>query len=119
MVTVLLLHTLLIASRNKEFLWRERTQEGSYVVERAFRHLEGSCGNIQKCRTAFILVECQAGNVVVLLLLQKLLAEGYAGSHQFGDSSLDYLLCEFRILKLVTHRHLIARAHQSRKISFE
>ena len=119
MVTVLLFHTLLIASRNKEFLWRERPQEGSYVVERTFRHLESSCGNIQECRTAFILVECQAGNVVVLLLLQKLLAEGYAGSHQFGDASLDYLLCELRILQLVTHCHLVARTHKSRKVSLE
>ena len=55
----------------------------------------------------------------MLLLLQQLVIEGHAGGHELGYSSLDDLLGQFRVLKLVAHGNLVSGTHQSRQIGLE
>ena len=116
MVSILLACAFLVSSRHEELLRSERAQQSADIVQRALRNLKCSRRDIQKRSTALVLVECQPGDVVVLLLLEKLLVESHTGSHQFSNSALYYILCKLRIFKLVAHRHLIARADQSREI---
>ena len=119
MVSILLACAFLVSSRHEELLRSERAQQGADIVQGALCYLECSSRDIQKRRTALVLVECQSGDVVVLLLLEKLLVEGHTRSHQLSNSALDYILCKLRVFKLVAHRHLIARADQSREICLE
>ena len=119
MVSILLARALLVPSRHEELFRSERAQQCADIVQRTLRHLEGTCRHIQKCSTALVLVECQSGYIIVLLLLEKLLVEGHTRSHQLSNSALDYILCKLRVFKLVAHRHLIARTDQSRKICLE
>ena len=116
MVAVFFLCSLLISPRNEKFLRSERAEQGSYVVEGAFRHLKCTGGDIQKGCSAFILVICQSGNVVMLLLFEKLLVKGDSRGNKLRDASLYYLLGKFGIFQLVAHRHLIACTHKSRQI---
>ena len=55
----------------------------------------------------------------MLLLLQQLVVEGHAGGHELGYSSLDDLLGQFRVLKLVAHGNLVSGTNQSRQIGLE
>ena len=52
----------------------------------------------------------------MFLLLKKLLVECHAGSHQFGDSALDNVLCQLRVFQLIAHSYLVARTNKSWKI---
>ena len=61
-------------------------------------------------------MKSQACKEVVLFLLQKLVVEGDARSHEFGDSSFDDFLRELGIFELVADCNLVARAHQARQI---
>ena len=119
MVSIPLAGALLVPSRHEELFRSERAQQCADIVQRTLRHLEGTCRHIQKRSTALVLVECQSGYIIVLLLLEKLLVEGHTGSHQFSNSALDYILCKLRVFKLVAHGHLIARADQSREVCLE
>ena len=64
-------------------------------------------------------MESQTGNIIMFLLLKELLVKGNARSDEFRDSSLYYLLCEFRVFQLVTHCHLVAGTHEPWKICLE
>ena len=119
MIAVSFLRSLFIASRYEKFLRSERTEKGTDVVKAAFSYLECSCRDIQKSHSALVLEESQTGDVIVLLLLEKLLIESYSGGDKFGDASLDYILGQLRVFKLVTDRYLVARTHKSRKICFK
>ena len=44
----------------------------------------------------------------MLLLLQKLIAEGHSRRYELGDAALYDTLGQLRILQLVTHRHLVS-----------
>ena len=119
MVSILLPHAFIVPSRHKQLLRCERAQQGAYIVQRALSHLKCSRRDIQKRRAALILAECQSGDIIVLLLLEKLLVEGHTRGHQLSNSSLHYILSKLRVFKLVAHRHLIARTDQSREICLE
>ena len=119
MITVAFPCSRLISSRNQKFLWRERTEQSANIVKRALCNLECTGRNIQKGRSAFILIVGQSGNIIVLLLFEQLIVEGHSRSYKFSDSSLDHPFCEFRIFKLVTDRHLIAGTYKSWKICLE
>ena len=119
MVPIPLACALLVPSRHEELFRSERAHQGADIVQRTLRDLKCTCRHIQKRNSALVLVECQSGDVIVLLLLEKLLVEGHTGSHQFSNSALDYILCKLRVFKLVAHRNLIARADQSREICLE
>ena len=119
MVAISFLHPLFIASRHKKFLRCKRAEKGTDIVKASFSHLECTSGNIQKSHSALVLEECQSGNVIMLFLLQKLLIECHTWCDEFGDPSLDDILCQLRILQLVAHRHLVARTDKPRKICLE
>ena len=53
-------------------------------------------------------MERETGNVIVLFLLEQLLIESHTWGNKFCNSSLDYVLGEFRILKLITDCHFVA-----------
>ena len=53
-------------------------------------------------------METQAGYIVVFFLLKKLLVECNTRGHKFRHASLDDILCEFRVFKLVTDSNFIA-----------
>ena len=116
MVAVFFLCILFVSSRNKKFFRSKRTQKGAYIVKRAFRHLKCTCGDIQKGSTTFVLVICQSGDIVVLLLLQKLLVEGNTRSDKLRNASLYYLLGKLGVFQLVAHRHLVAGTHKPREV---
>ena len=78
--------------------------------------LERSGGNIQKGGSALVLVECQAGEEVVLLLVKQLVVESHSRRNQFCNTSFDQFLGEFRVFQLVADGHLVARTDKFRKI---
>ena len=119
MISIPFLCALLVASRHEKLLRSERAQEGPDVIERSLCDLECTCRDIQKRGTALVLVECQSSYVVMLLLLEKLVAERDTRSHKLRDASLDDLLCQLRVFQLVAHGHLIACTHKSRKVCLE
>ena len=119
MISIPFLCALLVASRHEKLLRSKRAQEGSYVVERTFRDLECTCRDIQKRSAALVLVECQSSYVVMLLLLEKLVAERDTRSHELRDASLDDLLSQLRVFQLVADRNLVACTHKSGKVCLE
>ena len=119
MIAVSFLRSLFITSRHEKFLRSERTEKGADVVKAAFSYLECSCRDIQKSHSALVLEESQTGDVIVLLLFEELFVKSHTRSDQFGDSTLDYILGQFRVFKLVTDRYLVARTDKSRKICFK
>ena len=119
MRTVTLAYAFFISSRHKEFLWGERAQKGSDIIQRAFSYLKSTRRDIQEGCSALILAESEAGNEIVFLLLKKLFVESDSRSDKFGHSPLYNILCEFRIFKLVTDSDLISRPDKSRKICLQ
>ena len=96
-----------------QLLGLERAQQRADVVQGPLGHLEGARGHVQEGRTAFLSLESQPGEVVVLLLVQHPLAEGDARGEDLRDPALDELvLDEGRVLQLVADGHLVAGAHQ-------
>ena len=67
-----------------------------------------------------VLGEGQSREVIVLLSVEHILAEGNAGSHHLRHSSLYKCPAayEFRVLKLVADRHLVTGADEFRKVLF-
>ena len=111
--------TLLVAFLDNDFLGRQRGQHGPDVVQRTLGDLERACGHVQESCAALVLVEGQAGEEVVLLLVQKLVVEGDARRDQFRDTPFYKLLGEFGILQLVADSHLVARPDKLRKIDVQ
>ena len=88
----------------------------AYVVQRSLSHLERACGDIQESRSAPVPVECEAGQEIILLLVQKLVIEGYSWRDKFGDTSFDKFLGEFRVFQLIADGHLVAGADKFREV---
>ena len=76
MVAVFFLGTFFISPRNKEFLRSERAEQGADIVERAFSHLECTCGYIQKGSSAFILVVVLA-IAILMYFYMRFTKQGY------------------------------------------
>ena len=100
-----------------QFLGREGCEQGGDIVQGALSCAEGSGRCVQEGRAGLGIVEGQAAEPVVLLLLQHPLAESDPGGKDFGYSPFDQLgLSEFRILQLVADCDLIAGTDEFRKI---
>ena len=61
----------------------------------------------------------EACYIIVLLLFEKLLVEGNTRGDKFGDSPLDYVLCELRVFELVTYGNLVSSPDESWQIGLQ
>ena len=84
-------------------------------------HLEGTSRDVKEGRSALVAIEGQAGQEVVLFLLQKLVAEGHPRRDQFRHTTLDQFLVfgQFRIFQLVAYGHLVTRPDQFGQIALQ
>ena len=104
-----------------EFLRRKGREQDTDVFLTSLGHLEGTGRDVQEGRSALVAIESQAGQEVVLFLLQKLVAEGHPRRDQFRHTTLDQFLVfgQFRIFQLVAYGHLVARPDQFGQIALE
>ena len=59
------------------------------------------------------------GQEVVLLVVQHIVAEGHAWSHQLSDASLDQFLRQLRVFQLVADGYALASPDELRQIGVE
>ena len=119
-VAVALLHGAQQLALDHQLARLQGAQQRADVVQAALSHLEGTRGHVQERGAAALALEGQAGEVVVLLLVQHGLPEGDAGGEDFRNSALDELvLHERRVFQLVADGHLVAAADQFLEIAFD
>ena len=108
-----LLHALDAIPLHHQFLGGEGCEERGDIVQRALRDLEGAGGSIQEGGAGEVVVEGEAAEEVMFLLLQHPLAEGDARGENLRDTALHQLRRrEFRIFQLVADGNLVAGANQ-------
>ena len=65
------------------------------------------------------LSEMHGGKEIILLVVEHIILHGDTRGHQFGNTTLDEFLGEFRILQLVADGNTLTGSDQFRQISIE
>ena len=104
----------------QQLLRMERRQKRCDIVRAALGDLESARRYVQEGGAALFFLEGKAGQEIVFLLLEHLVAEGDAGGDELGDAALDKLLPgELRVFQLVAYGGLVAGADEFRQIHVE
>ena len=132
LVAEILLEVLAPCLVVEHLLWREVANELLHVVVSALSGEELSGGNVEEADAACRLAEVHCREKVVLLVVEHVVAHGYARRDEFRNAALHHLVhfrepllalyhgpFLLRVFQLVAYRHALSRPDKLGQVSVE
>ena len=103
----------------KHLLGLEITNELLHVIVSTLAHQEFTRRDVQERNATGRLAKMHSRKEVVLLVVQHRILHRHTWRHQFRNTSLDELLCQFGVFQLVADGYTFASTNQLRQISIK